>query len=203
MRTHSQRLLSMVLALSMLLTFLPVSAFADDGSTSAAENIYTYNVSGEGTYTYNLNDDGTATLTKFTGTNADVPEKVTKGDDTYTVTAIGANAFAILTSSESSPYSDNLQLTSVTLPDSISSIGQHAFAYCVEITSIKIPSRVTNLEKHVFSECKKLGTVTFQEGLTSIGEHAFYGCEELKSISLPDSLTEVKDGMKWQGLWIL
>ena len=200
MRTRSQRLLSMVLALSMLLTFLPVSAFADDTPPPyAVSNADTQELDddtytdGSNTYTYELNGT-TATLTSFTGTAADVPKEVTKGGKTYTVTAIGANAFAILTSSESSPYSDNSQLTSVTLPDSISSIGQHAFAYCVEITSIKIPSRVTNLEKHVFSECKKLGTVTFQEGLTSIGEHAFYGCEELKSISLPDSLTEVKDG---------
>lgn len=198
MRTHSQRLLSMVLALSMLLTFLPVSAFAESTSSTGRQELdinNTYEDDSKNKYEYTLNSDSTtATLTKFTGTTANVPEEVTKGDDTYTVTAIGANAFAILTSSESSPYSDNSQLTSVTLPDSISSIGQHAFAYCVEITSIKIPSRVTNLEKYVFSECKKLGKVTFQEGLTSIGEHAFYGCKELKSISLPDSLTEVKDG---------
>ena len=201
MRTHSQRLLSMVLALSMLLTFLPVSAFAEGTPPPYAglltlenNNTYPIDVPGQGTYTYTLNDDNTATLTKFTGTTADVPETVTKDRKPYTVTAIGADAFAIRTNSESNPYSNNLQLTSVTLPDSISSIGQHAFAYCVEITSIKIPSRVTNLEGYVFSECKKLGNVTFQEGLTSIGEHAFYGCKELKSISLPDSLTEVKDG---------
>mgnify|MGYP004661837285 CR=1 FL=1 len=206
MRTRSQRLLSMVLALSMLLTFLPVSAFADDtpppyaisnedAQTSGENNTYIYKDSNNNEYHYTLNDNGTATLTKFTGTDANVPSSVTASDGkTYTVTAIGANAFAICTSSESSPYSNNSQLTSVTLPDSISSIGQHAFAYCVEITSIKIPSRVTNLEKYVFSECKKLGTVTFQEGLTSIGEYAFYGCKELKSIFLPDSLTKVEDG---------
>lgn len=123
-----------------------------------------------------------------------MPKEVTKGGKTYTVTAIGENAFAIRTNSESNPYSNNSQLTSVTLPDSISSIGQHAFAYCDKITSIKIPSCVTNLEGYVFSGCEELGTVTFQEGLTSIGEHAFYGCNKLKSILLPDSLTEVKDG---------
>lgn len=203
MRTRSQRLLSMVLALSMLLTFLPVSAFAEgtpppytvsNADTQTLENNNTCTKPGEGTYTYTLNADSTATLTKFTGEHANVPEEVTKDGKPYTVTAIGADAFAIRTNSESNPYSNNLQLTSVTLPDSISSIGQHAFAYCVEITSIKIPSRVTNLEGYVFSECKKLGNVTFQEGLTSIGEHAFYGCKELNAISLPDSLTEVKDG---------
>lgn len=200
MRTRSQRLLSMVLALSMLLTFLPVSAFAEGTPPPYAisnadtqeldDDTYT---DGSNTYTYELNGT-TATLTKFTGTTADVPKEVTKGGKTYTVTAIGENAFAIRTNSESNPYSNNSQLTSVTLPDSISSIGQHAFAYCDKITSIKIPSCVTNLEGYVFSGCEELGTVTFQEGLTSIGEHAFYGCNKLKSILLPDSLTEVKDG---------
>lgn len=202
MRTHSQRLLSIVLALSMLLTFLPVSAFAESTPppyesllTLENNNTYPIDVPGQGTYTYTLNDDGnTATLTKFTGTTANVPERIEKDGTFYTVTAIGENAFAIRTNSESNPYSNNLQLTSVTLPDSISSIGQHAFAYCVKITSIKIPSCVTNLEGYVFSGCEELGTVTFQEGLTSIGEHAFYGCNKLKSILLPDSLTEVKDG---------
>lgn len=128
MRTHSQRLLSMVLALSMLLTFLPVSAFADDSSTSAAKNKHTEIVSGEGTYTYTLNDDNTATLTKFTGEHANVPEKVTKGDDTYTVTAIGANAFAIMDSSNQ--HQENRTLQSVKLPDTITDIGDHAFYYC-------------------------------------------------------------------------
>lgn len=200
MRTRSQRLLSMVLALSMLLTFLPVSAFAEGTPPPyAVSNADTQELDddtytdGSNTYTYELNGT-TATLTSFTGTAADVPKEVTKGGKTYTVTAIGENAFAIRTNSESNPYSNNLQLTSVTLPDSISSIGQHAFAYCVKITSIKIPSCVTSLEGYVFSECKELGTVTFQEGLTSIGEYAFYGCEKLKSISLPDSLTKVEDG---------
>lgn len=199
MRTRSQRLLSMVLALSMLLTFLPVSAFADDTPPPYVDpqeldtdNTYTDPDNGN-TYTYSLSGT-TATLTKFTGTAADVPERIEKDGKSYTVTAIGENAFAIRTNSESNPYSNNSQLTSVTLPDSISSIGQHAFAYCDKITSIKIPSCVTSLEGYVFSGCEELGTVTFQEGLTSIGEHAFFGCEELKSISLPDSLTEVKDG---------
>ena len=128
MRTRSQRLLSMVLALSMLLTFLPVSAFADDGSTSAAglqklNDDYTYTYNGN-TYTYSLSGT-TATLTKFTGEHADVPEKVTKGDDTYTVTAIGANAFAIMGSDNH--HKDNKTLQSVKLPNTITEIGDHAF----------------------------------------------------------------------------
>ena len=105
MRTRSQRLLSMVLALSMLLTFLPVSAFAegtppppysDSQTLDKNDTSNTYTDSSNNKYQYTLNTDGTATLTKFTGKHANVPEKVTKGDDTYTVTTIGKYAFATL-----------------------------------------------------------------------------------------------------------
>lgn len=167
MRTRSQRLLSMVLALSMLLTFLPVSAFAGYTPSSYVDpqklndtNTYTYNGN---TYTYQLNGT-TATLTKFTGTTANVPERIEKDGKSYTVTAIGENAFAIRTNSESNPYSNNSQLTSVTLPDSISSIGQHAFAYCDKITSIKIPSCVTSLEGYVFQDAKSWERLLFKRG---------------------------------------
>lgn len=192
MRTHSQRLLSMVLALSMLLTFLPVSAFADDGSTSAAENIYTYNVSGQGTYTYTLNADDTATLTKFTGTDANVPEEVTKGTKTYKVTAIGANAFAIMGSDNR--HKDNKTLQSVKLPDTITDIGDHAFASCEKIQTIKIPDSVTEIETGTFGHCYLLNSVKLPINLTTIGDAAFSYCSALTSIKLPEGLTTVGDG---------
>lgn len=199
MRTRSQRLLSMVLALSMLLTFLPVSAFADDGSTSAAENIYTYNVSGQGTYTYTLNADDTATLTKFTGTNADVPEKVTKDGNPYTVTAIGAEAFATKRTVTTGQYTQTVydkitQLTSVKLPNTITVIGDHAFANCVNIQSIEIPDSVTEIKESAFESCSSLGSVDLSENLTTIGDHAFASCEKIQTIKIPDSVTEIETG---------
>ena len=87
MRTRSQRLLSMVLALSMLLTFLPVSAFAESTPPYAASNAdkqtldknNTYEDDSGNKYVYTLNSDGTtATLLKFTGEDADVPSSVEK-----------------------------------------------------------------------------------------------------------------------------
>ena len=198
MRTRSQRLLSMVLALSMLLTFLPVSAFADDGSTSAAgsqtlkaDNTYKDDDNNE--YKYALNtDDNTATLTKFTGKHADVPEKVTKGDDTYTVTAIGRYAFAIQNSSGNP--SKNETLTSVTIPDSIKTIGDHAFASCEKIQTIKIPDSVTEIETGTFGHCYLLNSVKLPINLTTIGDAAFSYCSALTSIKLPEGLTTVGDG---------
>lgn len=196
MRTRSQRLLSMVLALSMLLTFLPVSAFAEgtpppqEGSQKLNDD-YTYTDNGN-TYTYSLSGT-TATLTKFTGTTANVPEKVTKGDDTYTVTAIGANAFAVLDNSGAQLFNDTLE--SVTLPSSIKTIGDHAFSYCTNtnFTSITIPDGVTEIKEGTFIYCTSLENVNLSNRITSIGVGAFSSCAALKHIKLPDTLTEVKD----------
>lgn len=164
MRTHSQRLLSMVLALSMLLTFLPVSAFADDSSTSAAESTHKEIVSGEGTYIYTLNDDNTATLTEFTGTGTTVkvPRSFTAKDgNTYTVTAIGDGVFA--------NHGISSTLSSVDLPNSIQTIGHAAFHGCSSLSNITLP-----------------------EGLTTVGNAAF-AMAGLTEVTLPKSLKEVGD----------
>lgn len=204
MRTRSQRLLSMVLALSMLLTFLPVSAFAEGtpppyaiGNEDAQElgenNTHTYTdiVSGEGTYTYTLNDDHTATLTKFTGEHAHVPKEVTKGTETYKVTAIGENAFATM---DSGKHIDNKTLQSVKLPDTITDIGDQAFAHCVKILSIEIPDSVTEIKTGTFGGCSLLGSVKLPINLTTIGMGAFAECPDLESIELPDGLMNVEEG---------
>lgn len=208
MRTRSQRLLSMVLALSMLLTFLPVSAFADntpppyaisneDTQTSGESNTYTYTDNGN-TYTYSLSGT-TATLTKFTGTTADVPEKVTKGDDTYTVTAIGADSFAKKHTISQPPYTQIVydrieQLMSVKLPNTITVIGDHAFANCVSIQSIEIPDSVTEIKESAFESCSSLGSVDLSKNLTTIGDHAFNSCVKIQTIKIPDGVTEIKTG---------
>ena len=212
MRTRSQRLLSMVLALSMLLTFLPVSAFADDtppphvvsnedAPTLDENNTCTDNGN---TYTYELNTaNNTATLTKFTGPNADVPSIVTARDgQPYTVTAIGENAFANyheVPETADSPahleYNSNDQLTSVNLPDTITDIGDHAFYYCTNtnFTSITIPDGVTKIKEGTFGYCTSLKNVTLPNSITSIGVGAFSVCSALTSITLPEGLNKIED----------
>lgn len=200
MRTRSQRLLSMVLALSMLLTFLPVSAFADDTpppyaiSNEDAQTLDENNTCTDNgnTYTYELNTaNNTATLTKFTGTDADVPKEVTKGTETYKVTAIGENAFATM---DSGKHIDNKTLQSVKLPDTITDIGDQAFAHCVKILSIEIPDSVTEIKTGTFGGCSLLGSVKLPINLTTIGMGAFAECPDLESIELPDGLMNVEEG---------
>ena len=181
MKTLSKRLLSMVLALSMVLTFLPVSAFAADETT------FTTTVDGEGAYTYTLRDDGTAVLTKFTGTNANVPEFV----EGHTVTEIAPYAFATLKAGSTTQATPNTLLLSVTLPDSITTIGDHAFADCESLTSIALPDGVTAIQQGTFEYCTSLSSIALPAQLTSIGEGAFSFCTALSSIVLPENLTTV------------
>ena len=185
MRTHSQRLLSMVLALSMLLTFLPVSVFADDGSTSAAENTYTdiVIVSGEGTYTYTPNDGTTATLSSFTGTGTTVkvPSSVTASDGTsYTVTVIGEDAFAVRDSSGVQQFNDTLE--SVNLPSSIQTIGHGAFAFCSKLSKIVLPEKLTTVEHGAFSMAG-LTDVTLPKSLKKVGDNAFASVPAIQTVT--------------------
>ena len=88
--------------------------------------------------------------------------------------------------------SSNLSsLTSITIPDSVTSIGQYAFSSCTGLTSISIPDSVTSIGQHAFSNCKGLISITIPDSVTTIGGGAFYGCTGLTSVTIPDSVTSI------------
>ena len=80
---------------------------------------------------------------------------------------------------------------SVTIPESVTSIGDYAFLYCYGLTTITLPESVTSIGDYAFSCCYGLTTITLPESLTSIGDEAFYLCSNLTSITLPESLTSI------------
>ncbi|MDA7665861.1 leucine-rich repeat protein [Verrucomicrobia bacterium] len=82
-------------------------------------------------------------------------------------------------------------LESVTLPNSINYIGDHSFIECKSLKSITIPERVTSIENTTFDNCISLTSVTIPDGLTSIGSGAFRMCTSLKSLTIPDSVTTI------------
>ena len=83
--------------------------------------------------------------------------------------------------------------TSVTIPDSVTEIGNNAFSYCTSLTSITIPDSVTSIGSSAFSYCTSLTSITIGNGVTSIGYGAFGGCDSLTSVTIPDSVTEIGD----------
>ena len=90
-------------------------------------------------------------------------------------------------------------LTSITIPDSLTSIGNFAFFGCNSLTSISIPHGVTSIGEHAFFYCSSLESVALGENsqLESIGDSAFSGCSSLKSITIPDSVTSIGDSAFW------
>ncbi len=83
-------------------------------------------------------------------------------------------------------------LTSITIPNGVTIIGEEAFLN-TGLTSITIPNSVTTIGASAFSGCKSLTSVTIGNGITSIENSVFSGCTNLTSITIPDSVTSISD----------
>ena len=113
---------------------------------------------------------------KYTGT-IKIPSKVLVYNTTCKVVAIKQNTFL-----------DCVGLTSVSIPNSITSIGASAFKNCVGLTSVEIPNSVTKIAENTFDGCSSLTSVIIPSSVTSIADYAFYNCSELKQIVIPESV---------------
>ena len=82
-------------------------------------------------------------------------------------------------------------LTSVNIPDSVTTIGNSAFYGCASLTSVNIPDSVTTIGGYAFYSCDSLTSVTIGDSVTKIGNYAFAYCDSLTSVNIPDSVTEI------------
>lgn len=82
----------------------------------------------------------------------------------------------------------------ITIPESVTVIGEDAFQYCTNLEVIVIPEGVTEIGKGAFSQCENLETVTLPDSLKKIGKGAFLGCSSLIEITVPQGVTEIDDG---------
>ena len=88
-------------------------------------------------------------------------------------------------------FSNCRGLTSITIPNSVTSIGRFAFKNCSGLTSITIPNSVTSIDSGAFSGCNGLTSVTIPDSVISIGASAFSGCSGLTSVTIPDSVMSI------------
>lgn len=84
-----------------------------------------------------------------------------------------------------------MSLTTVNIPESVTSIGIFAFMGCSSLTSISIPNSVTSIQQSTFYGCTSLTSVSIPNSVTSIQQSAFYGCTSLASIYIPESVTSI------------
>lgn len=90
-------------------------------------------------------------------------------------------------------FQDCSQLREVTLPEGLTAIGEYAFWGCEKLNDVSIPAGVKNISMQAFYGCKALSELTISEGVESIGESAFQNCTALKTVALPDSVVEIAE----------
>ncbi|MDE6226104.1 MAG: leucine-rich repeat domain-containing protein [Muribaculaceae bacterium] len=115
-----------------------------------------------------------------------IPKKVTDGENTFTVVGLDAACF----------YNGE-KITSVTIPETVTEIGDYAFGWCSGLTSINIPDGLTKIGDEAFLACYKLTSVNIPKTVTEIGKSAFESCSGLTSINIPDGVTEISVGAFW------
>ena len=157
-----------------------------------------------GTYSYVWNE-----LVYYSGNYAsgDVILPSHPEDETgekYTLTAIGKQGFYKQEiSSVSIPesvntigimaFDDCTNLQEITLPDALKTIDPSAFSGCTGLQEITLPKSLKNISSSTFAGCSGLQQITLPDALETIGNSAFHGCTGLKEITLPDALETIGD----------
>lgn len=80
------------------------------------------------------------------------------------------------------------ELTSVSLPETITTIGDQSFENCKKLHTLKIPNSVTYIGSYAFNECNALAGITIPEGVTVIGRSAFRHCDNITSVNIPNGI---------------
>lgn len=212
-----KRLISLLLAFSMMLTFLPagaVSAFAEGnlgpydcgetpGTVTATLSPNSDGEEGEETYTLTITGNGPM---------ANYDRYITSSNDSYApwyekiqnitqliveggVTTLGDNIlYYSYSDSNSKFHSFHPNLRKVKLPEGLSCIGASAFCDSPELTEVKIPSTVTKIKDSAFSRCTGLTKIELPPQLEEVGYSSFYGCSGLTEITIPSSVKIIRSG---------
>ena len=191
-----KRLISLLVAVCMMITMLPLSAvtaFAEDTSSStggtASDGTDTYK------YEYTVND-GNATITKFLGpvgsANPNFYDiKIPSELGGHPVTGLGEYSFA------ANPYDGHQgnplcsKIRSVTIQQNVTSIGDRAFDGCSALTTLSLGEKIKTIGNYAFENCTSLTGVTIPQSVTSIGYSAFEGCTNLNPLTIKGPITSM------------
>ena len=158
----------------------------DFSATSPSGHTLYYNII-SGTTNVGVVRPGTgSTYDNYVTGNVVIPATVTYGGTTYNVTELRSYY-------EYGSFDGCSGLTSVTIPNSVTSIGWCAFSGCSSLTSVTIPNSVTSIGYAAFSGCSGLTSVTIPNSVTSIGISAFRRCSGLTSVTIGNSVNNIED----------
>ena len=158
-------------------------------------------------FTFTKTSEGEAEVTINFGTSGNivVPHHCSINNENLTVTSIGYHSYTnryvtsiilpnTITSIGAQAFYNYINLASIEIPNSVTSIGDYAFEGCSSLTSITIPGSVASIGYNVFDSCTSLTSITILKGVTSIGYEAFSGCSSLAMITIPNSVTSIGIG---------
>ena len=134
-------------------------------------------------YKYSLDEDGNATITGYSGSVSAlaIPQTI----DGHTVVAIGDDAFR------------GTCLVNVTIPDTVTEIGDWAFSACKQLSTVQLSNNLTKLGLHVFSDCTSLTSIRIPKSLETAYSSTWYpggpfsGCVALQSVELETGMTKI------------
>lgn len=92
-----------------------------------------------------------------------------------------------------SAFSKDLDITSVSFPDSITTIPEMVFFDCSKLVTVNLSNNTTEIGPQAFYGCSSLEDISLPDSLISIGEYAFYDCTSLLTVDFPESLKEIKN----------
>ncbi len=128
-------------------------------------------------FTFTTNSDA-ITITGYTGSDGPV------------VIPASTNGYPHHQQSEIQYFTTSPGITSVTIPDSITSIGNYAFASCISLMGVTIPDSVTSIGDEAFSSCG-LTNMIIPNNIMTIGKFAFSSCSKLTSVTIGNSVTNI------------
>ena len=171
-----KKLLSAALVLCLLLTLLPMAAFADgDVQTGTCGDGLTWTLDTAGTLT--VSGSGEISANAFA-----VNSRIVRAEIGAGVTGIGMGAFLKCAN-----------LEAVTLPAGLTTLGTAAFAYCEKLTAVTLPGTLKSTGGGAFQGCTALAAVTILPGVARIDTRTFSDCAALKEITIPASVTAIGD----------
>ena len=91
-------------------------------------------------------------------------------------------------------YWNNQEITTLEIPTSVTSIGNHAFYGGSGLTSVEFPSNLSSIGDWAFASCSGLTSVDLPSSITKMGEYVFYNCKNLSSVKLPSEITAISQG---------
>ena len=169
-----RRIITFLLAL--VLVFSPVRVTAEGEQTYLTEDLISYKIAEDSDGEYVVITDYAGSAIAGKGTELVIPDMI----DGRPVKRIDHDAFCSC-----------IELASVTIPETVTSIGYRAFENCSYLERVTLPESITSIGHSVFQDCVRLKDVNIPGGLTTLELEMFAGCTSLTNVTIPEGVTYI------------